>query len=104
MDLAKPIIPTKESLSLLRFGIDNETKKVSIEGVSTKYDAENNEINRESIRLRFRDEKFEIVKNFITGKSAEDSFLHLLLRKLEIDRKLPEKTLCEIIPEELSPF
>ena len=103
-DLAKPIIPVKESLSLVRFGVDNETKKVSIEGISIKYDAEDNAINKEPIRLKFRDEKFEIVKKFINGKSVEDSFLHLLLRKLEIDRKLSEKTLCDIIPNELSPF
>ncbi len=103
-ELKKSITPVREKLTLLRFAFDNETKKMQVEAVNKKYNADDEIINSEPVRLIFRDEKYIKAKDFCLDSGTPDKILHMLLRKLEIDRKLTSGDLCEPLPDEVPPY
>lgn len=102
--LNKSIQPSKERIILLRFNVDIETQKIQIEGRSEKYDTEGHLINTESVRLLFRDKDYLSALAYFSSNNILDNAIYLLLRKLEIDRCLPDNTLCEPLPENVPPY
>lgn len=102
--LNKSIQPAKERIALLRFSIDVETQKIQIEGRSEKYDTDEHLINTEPVRLIFRDEDYSSALQYLLKNNTMGNAIHLLLRKLEIDRCLPNNTLCGSLPKNVPPY
>lgn len=103
IDLKKPIEVVKEKLVLLRFAFDNESRKMQVEARNEKYNSDGELIDSEPIRLTFRNEKYAKAQDFL-GMNSFDKILNMLLRKLEIDRKLEDSTLCNSLPEDVPPY
>ena len=100
----KPIQVASEKLILIRFMFDNEVKKIHIEARNEQYNADGIMINTEPVYLLFRDIKYEKAKSFCTQGNIETSIIHMLLKKLEIDRHLVNDTLCDSLPEGVPPY
>jgi len=104
-ELRESIKVTREELTLLRFAFDLETERMQVEAVNKKYDVNNELINSEPVRLIFRNERYKKARDFCLAVNANtpERILNMLLRKLEIDRKLSDNTLCESLPEGVLP-
>lgn len=102
--IKETIQPAREELILLRFAFDYETKKMQIEAVNKKYNTAGDVINSEPVKLLFRSEQHENAKEFCLVGDMESKILWMLLRKLEIDRKLASGILCDPLPEGVPPY
>lgn len=101
--LKKSIKVAEERIELLRFAFDNESRKMQIEARNEKYNNDGELIDSEPIRLTFRNEKYAKAKDFL-GMNSFDKILNMLLRKLEIDRKLEDNVLCDPLPQGIPPY
>ena len=106
-ELSQPMKPIKETLELVRFSIDLETGKMIVEGKSERHTSTDQVMETTPIRLLFRGgPKFTAAKNnlFPPESVTMGRIIHMLLRKLEIDRELDSGTLCEALPDGVPPY
>jgi len=103
-EIKQTIQVASEKIEILRFAFDAEVKKMQVEAVNKKYNAAGELINKEPIRLLFRDERYKKAIDFCLNANMADKVLQMLLRKLEIDRKLPKEALCDPLPEGVPPY
>lgn len=105
-ELNEIIKPKKEELILLRFVFDDEVEKMQVEALSQKYNVKGELINSESVRLIFRNDDYTKAKEFCLAVDVDTTakIINMLLRKIEIDRKLKSNTLCDSLPEGVPPY
>jgi len=103
-EIKQTIQVASEKIEILRFAFDEEVKKMQVDAINNKYNSVGELINKEPIRLLFRDRKYKKAMDFCLNSNMADKVLQMLLRKLEIDRKLSEGSLCDPLPEGVPPY
>jgi hypothetical protein len=80
------IKPAREELKLVRFMFDEESKKTQLEAANNKYNSLGKLMSSEPIRLCFRGEEYENIKQRCF-KNLGDEMLQLFVEKIKKDRE-----------------
>jgi hypothetical protein len=104
IEIKELIRPAREELVLVRFSFDNEIGKMQVEALNRKYNDAGELIGSEPIRLLFRGERFIKARDFSVPPETSEKILQMVLRKLEIDRKYSDGSLCDALPEGVPPY